>query len=65
MPVPPVPVAVWVVIALFVVVLLGIVVTWLVAAQRTARRRTHGDDAAPDASAATPVTADLPTPKSA
>jgi hypothetical protein len=53
---------VWLVIAAFVVLTLGIAVGWLVVAQRTARRRaeiegkTSTQEARPTA-----VTADLPT----
>jgi uncharacterized iron-regulated membrane protein len=65
LPVPPVPTAVWVVIAAFVVLTLGVVAAWLVVAQRTARRRAEADgDDRPAEARTAPVTADLPTPTS-
>mgnify|MGYP006285772105 FL=1 len=62
LPIPPVPTAVWAVIAAFVVLLLGIVGVWLVVAQRTARRRVDIDtDEGPKEARPAPVTANLPT----
>ena len=62
LPVPPVPTAVWVVIALFAVLMIGVVGAWLVVARRTARRRGKGEGGpAPSAARPALVTADLPT----
>jgi uncharacterized iron-regulated membrane protein len=63
LPIPPVPTGVWVVIGLFSTLVIGIVGGWLVAAQRTARRRAEIDAASTkQRSGAVPVSADLPTP---
>lgn len=63
LPIPPVPTAVWGVIAAFIVLLLGIVGAWLAVAQRTARRRSQREPAPSDEARPAPVTADLPTPE--
>ena len=62
LPIPPVPTAVWVVVALFSILTLGIAAAWLVAAQQAARRRADRDAEATEQEAqAVPVSADLPT----
>jgi len=63
LPIPPVPLSVWAVVAAFVVLTLGIAGGWLVVAQRTAQRRAEIEAEPSEARAARPVavSADLPT----
>ena len=62
LPIPPVPTAVWLVVAAFVVLTLGIAGGWLVVAQRTARCRAELEaNTAEREARPVAISADLPT----